>query len=401
MEHTTHAIHAPQVSAEDMHSEFMAMTSAYDFMSAEEASARFLGEKPGNVYSRFTNPTVEMFERRLAAMEGAEAAVGVASGMAAYLAIAMTYLKQGDHVLLASGIFGTTTHLFRKYFGQFGITATSVPVDDMAEWEENVQPNTKLFVVESPTNPMLAVADLSALAQLAKKHKAMFIVDNTLLSPVFQKPLEFGADIVLHSAGKWMDGQGRCVGGALVGSSELIKPLKDYLRASGVCMSPFNAWIFSKGLETLEARLNWHQRGAEKIFQWLKNHDQVTDIYCTLDTEHPNAAVIRRQQTGHCPIISFRIKGDKRAAWNFVNALKVVSRCTNIGDAKTMITHPASTTHCRYTDEEKQKHGLTDNLLRICVGLEDPFDIMADMAQAFQLVGDSAVPNSKAEYFSI
>lgn len=401
MEHTTRAIHADHVAADDMHSEFIAMTSAYDFSSAEEASARFTGEKPGNVYSRFTNPTVEMFERRLAAMEGAEAAVGVASGMAAYLAIAMTYLKQGDHVLLASGIFGTTTHLFRQYFGQFGITATSVPVDDMSSWESSIQDSTKLIVVEAPTNPMLLVADLSALSQLAKKHNALLIVDNTLLSPVFQKPLDFGADIVLHSAGKWMDGQGRSVGGALAGSKELIKPLKAYLRASGVCMSPFNAWIFSKGLETLEARLNWHQRGAEKIFHWLKGNSQVTDIYSTLDPEHPNADVIKRQQTGHCPIISFRINGDKREAWNFVNALKVVSRCTNIGDAKSMITHPASTTHCRYTDEEKQAHGITDNLLRICVGLEDPFDIMADMAQAFQLMGDVAVPDAKEECFSI
>lgn len=402
MEHITQAIHTDIADADDMHAEYLALTSAYDFDSAEEASARFSGKQPGNVYSRFTNPSVEMFERRLAAMEGGESAVGVASGMAAYLAIAMTFLKQGDHVLLASGIFGTTTHLFRQYFGQFGITATSVQVDNMEAWETEFRPNTKLIVVESPTNPMMKVADFSALSRLARRHDALLVADNTLLSPIFQKPLELGADIVLHSAGKWMDGQGRCVGGALVGSHALMQPLKAYLRSSGVCMSPFNAWVFSKGLETLEARLNWHQRGAEKIFNWLKSHEQIESIYCTYDPAHPNADVIKRQQSGHCPIITFKIKGNQKTAWQFINALKIVSRCTNIGDAKSMITHPASTTHCRYTDEEKQRHGLSDNLLRICVGLEDPFDIMDDMAQAFKLVGDvTASSNLQSECFSI
>ena len=400
MEHTTQAIHAQAVDATDMHSEFLALTSAYDFDSAQEASDRFNGVKPGNVYSRFTNPSVDMFERRIAALEGGESAVGLASGMAAYLAIAMTFLKQGDHVILASGIFGTTTHLFRQYFGQFGIAATSVDVDDLAAWRAAIKPNTRLFVVESPTNPMLRTADFSALSALAQAHNALLVVDNTLLTPIFQKPLELGAHLVLHSAGKWMDGQGRCVGGALVGSEALIKPLKAYLRSSGVCMSPFNAWIFSKGIETLEARLHWHQRSTEQVFNWLKQHNQVDAIYCTCDPEHPNADVIKRQQTGYCPIISFRIKGAREDAWQFVDALKVVTRCTNIGDAKSMITHPASTTHCRYSDQEKAALGLSENLLRICIGLEDPFDIIADLAQAFQVVNNRmAATNSHSRLY--
>ncbi|WP_199243981.1 aminotransferase class I/II-fold pyridoxal phosphate-dependent enzyme [Bacterioplanes sanyensis] len=382
MDNTTRAIHSPAVYLDDSHAESIAMTSAYDFHSAADAHARFSGEKPGNVYSRFTNPSVEMFENKLAALEGGDAAIGLASGMSAYLAIAMTFLRQGDHVLLASGIFGTTTHLFRQYFGQFGITATSVQVDDYDAWQAEMRPNTKLMVVESPTNPLMGVADLVKLSTLAKRHDAILVVDNTLLTPVLQQPLQWGADLVLHSAGKFLDGQGRCVGGAIVGRHDLLKPLRAYLRASGICMSPFNAWILSKGIETLKARMNLHEHNARQVFSWLRQQSDIEQVYSTMAADHPNRDVIQRQQTGHSPIITFKLRGDRDHAWRFIDALKLVSRCTNIGDAKTMVTHPATTTHGRYTAEEKQRHGITENLVRLCVGFESPADIIDDLNQA-------------------
>ena len=388
MDNTTRAIHSAPVYLDDSHAESIALTSAYDFHSAADAQARFSGEKPGNVYSRFTNPSVEMFENKLAALEGGEAAIGVASGMAAYMAAAMTFLKQGDHVLLASGIFGTTTHLFRQYFGQFGISATSVQVDDYDSWQKEMRPTTKLMVVESPTNPMMGVADLVRLSTLAKQNNVVLLVDNTLLTPVFQQPLLWGADLVLHSAGKFLDGQGRCVGGAIVGRMDLIKPLRAYLRASGICMSPFNAWVFSKGIETLQARMNLHEHNARHVYAWLRQQADVEQVYSTLAADHANRDVIQRQQSGHSPIITIKLHGDRAHAWRFIDALKLVSRCTNIGDAKTMITHPATTTHGRYTVEEKQRHGITDNLVRLCVGLESPTDIIEDLQQAMMVANE-------------
>ncbi|MEF3076440.1 aminotransferase class I/II-fold pyridoxal phosphate-dependent enzyme [Methylobacter sp. Wu1] len=385
METTTLSIHAPLPMMSDSHSEAIAITSGYDFSSAEEASARFSGEQIGNVYSRFTNPTVESFEQKLAIMEEAESCVAMSSGMSAYLAIAITFLKQGDHVVLASGIFSTTSHLFRQYFGQFGITATSVCVDDMNAWKNAMQDNTKLMVVESPTNPMMKVADLSALGRIARQFGALLIVDNTLMSPTFQKPLRHGADLVLHSTGKFIDGQGRCVGGAIAGSKKLISPLKQYLRSSGTCLSPFNAWIFSKGLDTLKARMMLHECNTRKIYEWLVLQPEVEEVYSTMDERHASANVIRSQQSGHTPIISFTLRGKKEEAWAFINALALVSRCTNIGDAKSMITHPASTTHGKYSKEEKINNGITDNLVRLCVGLEEPDDIIADIKQALAI----------------
>jgi O-succinylhomoserine sulfhydrylase len=385
MNNITQAIHADMPCFNDSHSEAIAMTSAYDFSSAEQAQMRFSGEEPGNVYSRFTNPSTQMFERKLAALEGAEEAVAVASGMAAYLAIAMTFLKQGDHVLMASGIFGTTTHLFRQYFGQFGIDATSVQVDDASAWKREIKLKTKLIIVESPTNPLLHVADIPFLADLAKKHDALLIVDNTLLTPIFQNPIKHGADLVLHSAGKFLDGQGRCVGGAIAGSSELVGKLKLYLRSAGICLSPFNGWILSKGIETLEARMLLHERNCKQIYHWLRLQDSVIKVISTLDEHHPNAAIITRQQFGHSPILSFEINGNQEAAFKFINALNLVSRCTNIGDAKTMVTHPASTTHSKYSDQEKKAYGISGNMIRLCIGLDNYLDVISDLKQAFMV----------------
>lgn len=389
MNRFTNSIHVRKPDNSDSHYESISMTAAYDFYSAEEAYERFSGSAPGNVYSRFTNPTVDFFEKKLAAYEQAEAAISVSSGMAAYLIIAMTYLKQGDHVILASGIFGTTTHLYRQYFSQFGITATSVSVEDLDEWQNAIRSNTKMFIVESPTNPLMHVADLESISLLASHQNALFIVDNTLLSPIFQSPLSFGADLVLHSAGKFIDGQGRSVGGIIAGSQELISPLKANLRSSGVCISPFNAWIMSHGLDTLRARMLLHEKNTRNVYNWLKEHSNVNHIYTTLNPQHQSAHLIEKQQSGHAPILTLDISGGKNNAWKFINSLSLISRCTNIGAAKTMITHPTSTTHLRYTDKEKEMYGLTDGLVRICIGLEDYNDIIYDIKNALELVSSS------------
>ena len=382
MKYVTKAVHISRTYLDDMHSEAIAMTSAYDFSSAEEAEARFSGAQPGNVYSRFTNPGTELFENRLAALEGAEAAIGVASGMGAYLLLGLTFLKQGDHVLLASGIFGTTTHLFKNIFGQFGVSTTTVEAVDLHAWSDHIQSNTRLLIVETPSNPLLQVADLKRLADIAKANHALFVVDNTLLTPVFQRPIEWGADIVLHSAGKFLDGQGRCVAGALVGSQKLMDQLRLYLRSTGINMSPFNAWVLSKGIETLKARMKLHEQNSYQVYQWMKMQSLITEVISTFDQRRPDVELIQQQQNGHCPIISFRIDTDLTGTREFINQLKLIKRCTNIGDAQTMITHPATTTHCRYPEEERKKFGITDNLLRLCVGLEEPEDVIEDLHQA-------------------
>ncbi|AJQ92338.1 aminotransferase class I/II-fold pyridoxal phosphate-dependent enzyme [Gynuella sunshinyii] len=382
MKYVTEAVHASKTYLEDMHSEAIAMTSAYDFASAEEAAQRFSGTQTGNVYSRFTNPGVELFEHRLAALEGTEAALGVASGMGAYLLLGLTFLRQGDHVLLASGIFGTTTHLFKNIFGQFGITTTTIAASDLNAWSDHMTPHTRMVIVETPTNPLMEIANLRQLADIARKNNALFVVDNTLLTPVFQRPIEFGADIVLHSAGKFLDGQGRCVAGALAGRQEHIDRLRLCLRTTGVNMSPFNAWILSKGLETLKARMLLHEHNSLQIYQWLKNHPAVEQVISTFDENHPDASLIASQQKGHCPIISFRLNADQAGTLAFIDRLGLIKRCTNIGDAQTMITHPATTTHCRYPAEERNLFGISDNLLRICIGLEEPEDVIEDLAQA-------------------
>lgn len=386
MDILTNAIHQRISSLEDSHSEGVALTSAYDFNSALEAAQRFSGVTTGNVYSRFTNPSVDLFERKLATIEGGEASVAFSSGMSAYLAIAITFLKQGDHVLLASGIFGTTTHLFRQYFGRFGITASIVDVEDIDGWANAMQPNTKLILVETPTNPLLAIADIEELSLIAKKHKAIFVVDNTLLSPIFQQPLKFGADLVLHSVGKFIDGQGRIVGGAISGSYDFIQPLKDYLRSSGTCLSAFNAWLLCKSLDTLYARMQQHESNTIEVYSWLKTQDKIIQIHSTIDPKHPQSYLISKQQSGHSPILTFAIKGGKKEAWKIIDSLQLISRCTNIGDSKTMITHPATTTHGKYKHDERQKYGITDNLVRISIGLENPQDIINDLKQAIQSI---------------
>lgn len=381
---TTVAIHSDQAYGGDAHAEPVWMTSAYDFDSAEQASARFNGEEEGNVYSRFTNPSVSNFEAKLAAMEQAEAALGVASGMAAYLAIGMAYLKHGDHVLMAGGIFGSTTHLFRHYFSNFGVASTSLAIGDLAAWKAAFQPRTRLVIVETPTNPTMQVADIQALAELAHDHGALLLVDNTLLTPIFQKPLTLGADLVLHSAGKFIDGQGRCVGGAIVGATRLLEPIRAVLRSAGMSLSPFNAWVFSKGLETLRARIRAHAANTHSVIGWLQGRTEVLRIHYTGLEGRADAPLIQRQQCGHGALLSVELAGGQKAAWRFINALALVTRCTNIGDAKTMVTHPWSTTHCKYSAEDKLAAGIGPGLIRLAIGLECAGDVIEDLENALR-----------------
>lgn len=382
---TTQALHCEPADGSDAHSEPIWLTSAYDFDSAEQASDRFSNRTPGNVYSRFTNPSVSNFEHRLAIMEKAEDAVATASGMGAYLALGMAYLRQGDEVLLGTGLFGSTSHLFRQYFSQFGVTCRSLPLDDTVAWGRAISSNTRMLIVETPGNPTMKVADIRALANLARNRGALLVIDNTVLTPANQNPLMLGADLVLHSAGKFIDGQGRCVGGALVGSLARLAPIRAILRSGGMSMSPFNAWVFSKSLETLPARMQIHEMNTQFVCHWLNQQPAVERVYYTGMRGRPDTPLIELQQRGHGALISVDIKGGQDTAWRFINALDLITRCTNIGDAKTMVTHPWSTTHCKYPPQEKLDSGISPGLVRFSIGLEHYGDIIADMEQALAI----------------
>ncbi|SFR45799.1 O-succinylhomoserine sulfhydrylase [Marinobacter daqiaonensis] len=378
----TQALHCTRANGDDAHAAPIWMTSAYDFDSAEQASDRFNNLCPGNIYSRFTNPSVSDFERRLAILEHGEEAVGTASGMGAYLALAMAFLGQGDHVLLGAGMFGSTAHLFRQYLGQFGVESQTLPVGHTSLWAQSIRPNTRMLILETPLNPTMEVADIAALSVIARDNGVLLVVDNTVLSPICQQPLRFGADLVVQSAGKFIDGQGRCVGGALVGDSQRIQSVRGVLRSAGMCMSPFNAWVLAASLETLHARMRLHEINARQLCCWLERHPMVTAVHYTGLPGRPDETLIARQQTGHGALISVDIKGGQPAAWAFINALRLVARCTNIGDARTMVTHPWSTTHCRYTPDEKTASGIGPGLVRFSVGLEPPEDVIGDIEQA-------------------
>lgn len=378
----TRALHCPKSDGNDAHSPPLWMTSAYDFDSAEEASDRFNNRVPGNVYSRFTNPSVSDFERRLAIMEGAECAIATSSGMAAYLALAMAWLQQGDHVLLAAGMFGSTSYLFREYLGRFGVTADTVPVANTSQWARAIRPETRMMIIESPINPTMEVADIRGLSQLANARGLMLVVDNTVLSPVCQQPLRHGAHLVIQSAGKFIDGQGRCVGGALAGEEPLIAPIRQLMRSAGMCMSPFNAWLLASSLETLNARMRLHEINARQLALWLSRHPAVENVYYTGLPGRQDEPLISRQQTGHGALLSADIRGGQPAAFEFINSLQLVKRCTNIGDARTMVTHPWTTTHCRYRPGEKAASGIGPGMVRLSVGLEQPDDVIADLDHA-------------------
>ncbi len=370
---------------EQEHAEPIFATSSFTYGSAAEAAAKFAETEPGNIYSRFTNPTVRTFEERLAAMEGGEACVGTASGMSAILATCMALLDGGDHIVASASLFGSTVSLFNNHLSRFGVSTTFVPLADLAAWEAAIGPRTRMLFVETPSNPLTELVDLEQLAAIARKHGIMLVVDNCFCTPALQRPLALGADLVVHSATKYLDGQGRCVGGAVVGDSERVgKKVRGFLRNAGPCMSPFNAWVFLKGLETLAVRMRAHCDNAAALAGWLEAHPVVERVYYPGLASHAQHALAARQQRGFGGIVSFDVIGGRENAWAVVDATRMLSITANLGDTRTTITHPATTTHGRNTDEQRRAAGIGEGLLRISVGLEEVDDIKNDLARGLQ-----------------
>jgi len=368
-------------TAEGEHSEPIFTTSSYVYTSAAEAAARFSGAEPGNIYSRFTNPTVKTFEQRLAAMEGGDACVATASGMAAILASCMGLLQQGDHLLSSRSIFGSTVILFDKYLSRFGIDTSYVPLDDLVAWEEAIQPNTRMLFIETPSNPLAQLGDIQALADLAHSRDCLLVVDNCFSTPALQQPLALGADVVIHSATKYLDGQGRCMGGAVVGNQKLVgEEVYGVLRTAGPTMSPFNAWVFLKGLETLQLRMHAHSNNALALAEWLESQSSVEHVYYPGLASHPQKSLADSQMKAPGGVLSFDIKGGRDAAWRLIDSTRMLSITANLGDTKSTITHPASTTHGRLSPEQRAESGIGEGMIRISVGLEDIQDIQADLA---------------------
>jgi O-succinylhomoserine sulfhydrylase len=384
----TRAVRAGQVrTAEGEHSEAIFPTSSFVFSSAAEAAARFSGDQPGNIYSRFTNPTVRTFEQRLASLEGGERCVATSSGMAAIYATCAALLKSGDHIVSSQGIFGTTTVLFTNYLARFGIDTTFVPLADIAAWEAAIRPETRMLFLETPSNPLTEIADIQALSTLARSNDCLLVVDNCFCTPALQQPLSLGADIVIHSATKYLDGQGRCVGGAVIGGDELVgKDIYGFLRTAGPTMSPFNAWIFLKGLETLSLRMRTHCSSALSLAQWLEQQPGVARVHHPGLASHPQHELAGRQQSDYGGIVSFELDGGQPEAWTFIDALRIFSITANLGDAKSTVTHPATTTHGRLTPEQREAAGISDGLIRLAVGLESLDDLRADLASGFAVL---------------
>ena len=368
-----------QRTQENEHAEAMFLTSSYVFESAAMAAKYFSNEVQGNVYSRYTNPTVRSFEKRLAAMEGGEQSVATASGMAATLSVIMALLQSGDHVVCSQDVFGSTRVMMDKYIAKFGVSVTYVPLVDLNAWQAAIQPNTKMLFCETPSNPLSEIADLEALSAVAKSADALLVVDNCFCTPVLQKPLQWGADIVVHSATKYIDGQGRCLGGAVVGSAALMEQVEGFLRAAGPTMSPFNAWVFLKGLETLRIRMQAHSANAAALANWLQEHPAVAKVYYSGLANHPGHRLAKKQQTDFGGVVAFEVEGGQAAAWRVIDSTEMLSLTANLGDAKTTIVHPATTTHGRLSDEERSQAGISDGLIRVAVGLEDIIDIKADL----------------------
>jgi O-succinylhomoserine sulfhydrylase len=390
----TLAVRAGQIRTGELeHSDPIFPTSSFVYGSAAQAAARFGGDEPGNIYSRFTNPTVQAFEGRMAAMEGGERAVATASGMAAILSTCMALLKSGDHVVCSRGVFGTTNVLFQKYMAKFGVETSFVSLTDMDEWTRAVRPETRMLFIETPSNPLCEVADMAALAKLAHAHDALFVVDNCFCTPVLQRPLEHGADIVIHSATKYLDGQGRCVGGVVVGPNNLMEEVYGFLRSAGPTMSPFNAWVFHKGLETLPIRMRAHCDNALQLALWLEQQPAVDQVFYAGLESHPQHELARKQQSGFGGVLSFRLTGGRAEAWSFIDATRMISITANLGDVKTTITHPATTTHGRLSDEDKDAAGITENLVRISVGIEAVEDLKTDLARGFQALQNPSKGN--------
>ncbi len=362
------------------HAEALYLTSSFIFENAEQAATRFAGTEEGMVYTRYTNPTVAMFQDRLAALEGAESCVATSSGMAAILATALVHLKNGDHVVCSNAVFGATIQLFNNVLGRFGIQTTYVSPTKTEEWSRAVRPNTRLFFVETPSNPVTEVSDIPALAAIAQKAGALLAVDNVFCTPILQRPLELGADLVIHSATKYIDGQGRVMGGAVAGAKSLVgEPMTAFLRTAGPALSPFNAWVLLKGLETLELRMKAQSAAALELARWLERHRAVARVHYPGLESHPQHALAKRQQRAAGAVLSFEVKGGKAAAWRVIDATRLMSITANLGDVKTTIVHPASTTHGRISPEARAAAGITDGLVRVAVGLEALDDLKADL----------------------
>lgn len=365
------------------HSEAMYLTSSYVFESAAQAAARFSGEEPGNIYSRFTNPTVTAFQERLAVLEGAEECIATSTGMSAILACVLGLLSAGDHIVASRSIFGATVNLFNNILSRFNITTTFVSATETHEWAAACKANTKLFFLETPSNPLTEISDIAAIAQVAKNVGARLVVDNCFCTPILQKPLELGADIVIHSATKYLDGQGRVLGGAILGKRDLLVDggIYNFLRTAGPTLSAFNAWVLLKGLETLKIRIEAHSAHALEIANWLTEQPNVARVFYPGLPSHPQHHLCKLQQKTGGGIVSFEVKGGREAAWRVIDNTSMISITANLGDAKSTLTHPATTTHGRISQEARSAAGITEGLLRIAVGLESPKDIKADLAK--------------------
>ncbi len=361
------------------HSEALYLSSSFVFANAAQAAARFSGEEEGNVYSRFTNPTVKMFQDRLAMLEGAEDCVATASGMSAILALLMALCSGGDHVVASTGLFGATQQLLGTIMPRFGVRTTFVGQTDLGAWQAAIRPETKLFFLETPSNPLTEVADIAGLVAIAHRHNILIAVDNCFCTPVLQRPLDLGADLVVHSATKYLDGQGRVLGGAVAGAKRLTDEVFRFLRTAGPTLSAFNAWILLKGLETLQIRMLAQSAKALELAQWLEAHPRVARVYYPGLSSHPQSDLVKRQQRGGGAIVSFTVKGARAEAWKVIDNCRLLSITANLGDTKTTLTHPASTTHGRLTPEQRAAAGIGDDLLRVAVGLEAVVDLQNDL----------------------
>ena len=382
----TNAVRAGhQRTNENEHSEPIFTTSSFVFSSAAEAAARFSGEEPGNIYSRFTNPTVRVFEQRLASLENAECCVATASGMSAITATILGLLSTGDHIVSSRSIFGTTTVLLTNIIARLGIETTFVDLSDLGAWEDAIRPETKLLFLETPSNPLGELVDIAALSEIAHKHGCLLAVDNCLCTPALQKPLNLGADIVIHSATKYIDGQGRCMGGAVCGTNDVVgEGVFGFLRSAGPTMSAFNAWVFLKGLETLKLRMTAHSAAALELAEWLEQQPEVKRVYYPGLQSHPQYELARTQQSGFGGVVSFELNGGKDESWRLIDSTRLLSITANLGDAKTTITHPATTTHGRLTLEQRTEAGISDSLIRVAVGLEEIDDIKDDLLRGMR-----------------
>jgi len=370
-----------RTTQEQEHSEAIFLTSSFVFDSAEQAANRFSKEEPGNIYARFTNPTVDAFEKKLAALEDADACVATSSGMAAIFASIMALVESGDHIVASRNMFGTSIVLLNTIVSKFNVDISYVDLGDLSQWQDAVQDNTKLFLLETPSNPLGEVVDITALSKISKANNILLAVDNAILSPALQNPIKLGADVVIHSATKYIDGQGRCLAGAVLASEAIIEKVSAFTRATGPSLSAFNAWIVLKGLDTLSLRMKAHSDNALKLAVWLQTQDQVEKVHYLGLESHPNHTLASTQQSGFGGIVSFEVKGGREAAFKVINATEILSITANLGDTKTTITHPASTTHGRLTDNEKQQANITEGLIRISVGLEDIGDVINDISK--------------------